>query len=374
MSNVEVISQATIFRNGYRYASHPHAALGADGEIVVVFNQTRRNRFIFHPPHDPEYRNLVTRSDNFGKTWSPPQVAPSYDYSGMECASLTTLSSGRMLLNQWRNRWYPLALARTGAPELVQYPDEFVRELAVSGELDTGTQISGDPEDFAPWARGHGDAFVHVSEDHGRSFAVTTRIDTGQFHGGYGLRGCVELPDGTLLLLLNDIPEFCTIFTVRSNDGGLSWRNPNLVARRNGHLFTEAAMTLARDGSVLCMMRDDATRIMHSCRSIDQGVSWSAAEANGIDGYPPHLLTLPDGRILCTYGVRQPEFSIRAVPSDDNGRNWQSRDPLMIRRDLPNRDLGYPATLMLDDGSLFTVYYCQDANGVTGIEFTRWRL
>jgi len=41
---------------------------------------------------------------------------------------------------------------------------------------------------------------------------------------------------------------------------------------------------------------------------------------------------------------------------------------------LPNRDLGYPATIELHDRSLFTVYYCQDREGVTCIEFTRWQL
>ncbi|MGH6932528.1 MAG: exo-alpha-sialidase [Dongiaceae bacterium] len=374
MPDAAVISQGTICRDTYLYSSHPHASIAMDGDIVVVLNQTRRNRFIFHPPHDPEYRNVVTRSRDQGETWSRPQVAPGYGYSGTECAGLTTLGSGRMLLNQWRNRWYPLAVGERSAPEPVQLPDEFVRELVESDELDTGGQIAGAPADFAPWARGHGDSFVHVSEDGGRSFIATARIDTGLFHGGYGLRGCVERPDGSLLLPLNDIPEFCTIYTVVSCDGGLSWRNPSLLARQNGHLFTEPAMILTARSNLLCLMRDDATGIMHACRSLDGGGSWSMAEPTGIEGYPPHLLLLSDGRIFCTYGMRQPEFSIRAVVSEDDGRSWRTDSPIMIRRRLPNRDLGYPATVLLGDASLFTVYYCQDDKGVTGVEFTRWRI
>ena len=45
-----------------------------------------------------------------------------------------------------------------------------------------------------------------------------------------------------------------------------------------------------------------------------------------------------------------------------------------IRGGLPNRDLGYPCTVMAKDGSLFTVYYGQESDGVTCIMATRWRL
>lgn len=374
MPPVEIISQGTIFRDPFRYASHPHATIATDDDIVVVFNQTSRSKFIFHPPHDPGYRNYITRSPDYGKTWSAPQVVPHYGFSGTECASLTSLSNGTMLLNQWRFRWYPLALVRAALPEPVHFPEEFVRELILSGELDTGKDIAGAPEDFAPWARGHGDAWVHLSYDGGRSFLVSTELDTGYFHGGYGMRGALELSDGTLLLPLNDTPDYRTIFTLRSDDGGRSWHAPRLVARKNDHLFTEAAMALTPSGDILCLMREDTSRVMHSCHSSDGGMSWSMPEPTGIDGYPPHLLLLDDGRMLCTYGVRRPEFSICAVQSMDGGHSWTTTAPIHIRRKLLNRDLGYPVTVLLSDGSLFTVYYCQDQAGITGIEHTRWRL
>lgn len=374
MPDANVITQGTVFGCPHCYASHPHAAIASDGDVVVVFNQTRRSRFIFHPPHDPEYRNYITRSSDRGEHWSAPQVVPDYRYSGTECAGLTALADGRMLLNQWQNRWYPLGLAKAGVPEPVSFPEEFVTELIASAELETGERISGAPEDHAPWARGHGTSFVHLSNDGGRSFAHTEAIDTGPFHGGYGLRGAVEMPDGSLLLPLNDIPEFRTIFTVASRDGGRSWCGPHLVARLDGHLFTEPALIQTASGDLLCMMRDDTTRIMHACRSSDGGRGWSAPEPTGIDGYPPHLLALRDGRILCTYGVRKPEYSIRAVMSDDEGQSWCTAGPIMIRRHLANGDLGYPATVALTGDEFLTVYYCQDGIGVTGVEYTRWRL
>ena len=128
-----------------------------------------------------------------GRTWSAAQVVPGYDYSGTECAGLTTLASGRVLLNQWQFHWYPLALSRALPAEPLHYPEEFASELAASTELDTSLHKFGEPESYAPWARGHGTSFVHISDDEGRSFTTTTQLDTGPFHGGYGLRGCVEM-------------------------------------------------------------------------------------------------------------------------------------------------------------------------------------
>jgi len=58
----------------------------------------------------------------------------------------------------------------------------------------------------------------------------------------------------------------------------------------------------------------------------------------------------------------------------DGGETWDTERTIRIRGGLPNKDLGYPCTILDADGSLFTVYYGQDADGVTCIMATRWRL
>src|SRR6202008_3488695 len=92
-----------------------------------------------------------------------------------------------------------------------------------------------------PWARGGGETVVHLSDDGGRTFRRTSRIDTGPFSGGYGMRGGLELPGGDILLPLSDVAHYRAIFTVRSRDGGETWRNPALVASGRGHEFEEPA-------------------------------------------------------------------------------------------------------------------------------------
>ncbi len=132
----------------------------------------------------------MTHSSDGGETWSAPQVAPGYDWHGVECAGLTALADGRVLLNQWRFRWYPLdAARRRAATETLSLPSAWGGALASSSELDSGAALAGHAEALAPWARGGGDAYVHLSTDGGRSFEETTRLDTAPFIGGYGMRG-----------------------------------------------------------------------------------------------------------------------------------------------------------------------------------------
>ena len=48
---------------------------------------------------------------------------------------------------------------------------------------------------------------------------------------------------------------------------------------------------------------------------------------------------------------------------------------IVLRDDGPNGDLGYPATVELSDGSLFTVYYQAAVHDEpTGIMYTHWEL
>jgi hypothetical protein len=374
MAKLIKLAENVVFRDRWFYAAHPHVLLNAAGDLLVVFNRSFRRREIMHPPHDPEYRNVLTRSSDAGLTWSTPEVVPGYDCSGTECAGLTLLPSGRILMSQWRNTWFPLGLARSGAAGAANFPGEFVTELIENAELETGQKIAADPESFAPWARGGGISTISISDDNGQSFARSVTLDTSPFRGGYGLRACVRCGNGTLLLPLNDVPAFKTIFVLRSHDDGASWEKAALVGEAENHLFTEAAIACAANGTLVCMMRDDVTRIMHVCISEDEGESWSEPSPTGIDGYPPHLLSLPDGNLLCTYGRRLPEFSIRAVLSQDNGLTWQHKDPFILRDHLPNRDLGYPTSTLMPDGSLMTAYYCQDSAGITGIECLQWRI
>ena len=85
-------------------------------------------------------------------------------------------------------------------------------------------------------------------------------------------------------------------------------------------------------------------------------------------GLPGDLLVLRDGRLLCTYGRRIAPFGIRACLSKDGGLTWEIDQEIVIRDDLPNSDLGYPATIEYAPGRLFICYYGQEPDEVTCIQ------
>jgi len=90
--------------------------------------------------------------------------------------------------------------------------------------------------------------------------------------------------------------------------------------------------------------------------SDDNGRTWTAPFATLLWGFPPHLLLLSDGRVVCSYGYRRPPFGQRACVSVD-GVSWRLEDEVILRDDAPNGDLGYPASVELSPGLVLTVYY-----------------
>ncbi len=367
-------SHSVVYRDEYAYCAHPHAAVSRDGIWMVVFNRAPRRRFVLHPPEEPLFRNVLVRSDNRGAAWSSPEVVPGYDISGTECAGLTALSDGSVLMSQWQFDWYPMGLARRLPDQTgLTYPDAFMQGWLNSPEHETGGW-DADPAGLAPWVRGGGRAWIHRSDDDGASWRETAAVDTAPFSGGYAMRSAVELPDGEIVLLMCDVPNYSAVFAIRSRDGGRSWSAPSAVAAASGHAFEEPALIRCDSGRFVAILRDNVTRHLHQVTSEDSGHTWTPPQRLAVAGYPAHLVMLDDGRILMTFGWRQPDYGIRAVLSADEGDSWDTGNVIRIRGGLGNRNLGYPSTLNSDNGDLFTVYYGEDVSRCTCIMATSWRL
>ncbi len=92
-------------------------------------------------------------------------------------------------------------------------------------------------------------------------------------------------------------------------------------------------------------------------RLIDSSVTavFEVFRSAGLWGYPAHLLALRDGRLLSTYGYRLPPYGNRAAISADGGRTWS--EPMILDEKPVDRDLGYPSTAELEDGSLLSGWY-----------------
>src|SRR5690606_7921747 len=187
MLEARAAHHSVVYRDEHAYCAHAHVAVAADGTWLVVFNYAPRRSFVLHPPEDPLFRNMLLRSTDCGASWSAPQVVPNYERAGTECAGLTALRDGTVMLSHWCFDWYPLDFARQLSDQSrLSYPESFMKGWIASPEHDVSHLADRSLEDLAPWARAGGRAFIHLSKDQGASFTRTVAIDTTPFSGGYG--------------------------------------------------------------------------------------------------------------------------------------------------------------------------------------------
>ena len=247
-----------IHRDALAYSAHPHLVATAE-RLAARLHASRRRAGVLHPPQDPLFRTCWCGPSDEGRTWSAPSVVPDFGWQGVECAGLTALSSGAVLLNQWRFNWHTLAWAR-GASRVPDY--------TAARSVDGRTRHGGRARrmDARP---GHDIRAIPLGARRRRDMGASIRrwrqdlpaLDAHRlqpFSGGYGMRGGVEI-GGEIVLPLSDVPNYRAVFTVRSRDGGESWSKPDLVAAGDGHAFEEPAPLLLRSGRILMLLRDNVT-------------------------------------------------------------------------------------------------------------------
>lgn len=378
----------TVFRDRNRYVLGPSVRVNREGEWLVAFNlgvmreagkYSPRN--YMHPPHDPEYRNVITRSRDRGETWDAVRVFPGYEWSGVENPGLTLLANGDLLASVYQRKFYPLESGLN-----------MKRLLGV---------VRKDPY---PWIVAHGGTHVHRSRDGGRTWGESVEVSTKPYISGYSPRGPVELSNGKVLLPLAAADPFyleyfrerklegppmgnefdaagriqpgrSAAFVSISRDGGRTWKETREIARDPDVDFYETALVRLASGRLVSHMRTGTRGGFHlyQVTSDDHGETWSKPWKTPIWGFPADLVQLRDGRLLTVYGHRRQPFGIRACISRDEGRTWDIDREIILRDDLHSSNLGYPTAIALEDGSVFTVYWGEDAEFVTTIQATYFR-
>lgn len=137
-------------------------------------------------------------------------------------------------------------------------------------------------------------------------------------------------------------------------------------------------MVELKSGKIIAMFRnepkDQARCFLLQSDSYDGGKTWTPMRLTNIWGYPPHLLELKNGWVLVVYGHRREPFSEKACISRDEGKTWDIENEIILSEAF-NGDLGYPASIQFDDGSILTVYYQQEKEGEpTSLFTTHWKI
>ena len=125
--------------------------------------------------------------------------------------------------------------------------------------------------------------------------------------------------------------------------------------------FHEVHCAELTSGRIIALFRthlteDDSYFTIMKTYSDDGGKTWSEWEKTGICGSPPYLCKLSDGGFALTYGRRRPPYGICGRYVSPSG---EISDEEFRLADCDDDDIGYPATVELPDGTLFTVYYAR---------------
>jgi hypothetical protein len=158
-------------------------------------------------------------------------------------------------------------------------------------------------------------------------------------------------------------------YVARTRDGGASFDFVSFIDLFDlDRIVMPSTVRISGSGLVTCVRRkDDDSHWIEAYRSDDNGASWTSlgeVDSTGDqNGNPAALVRLPNGYLVCIYGVRQRQGTSRiaAKVSADNGSSWslehRLRDDYVGPDAFGDVDLGYPRAFVRSDGAVVAVYY-----------------
>lgn len=345
------------------YFGWPSIAKMDDGTLVVASSGLRAYHVC------PWGKTVLHFSKDNGNTWSDSIIINDSPIDDRD-AGIVSLGGKKLLLSWFTSdtRIYKEHLKKTMSKEMYEKYEEII--AAWNDDM----------------VYSHLGSWIRISED-GTKWGNPIQVPVTAPHGP------IKLANGDLLYLGKGIvagskfhyeQQNGMIKSAISKDGGRTWEIigevpiPEDTEVANFH---EPHAVELESGKIIGMIRYQHSKkiknyqrfTMFQTESNDGGKTWSTARPTGISGSPPHLLKHSSGAIVCVYGYREEPYGQRAMISYDHGQTWDT--DYILRDDGPDSDLGYPASVELDDGSIFTIYYQKYAAGEkTSLMWTRWKL
>lgn len=349
-----------------RYAGWPTACQTSKGEILVVFSGDREAHVC------PYGKVQLTRSQDGGETWSKVETICNGPIDDRD-AGLIELKNGELLLF-----WFTSLAFHEYKDVAAKHPEYEKVYNALTD--DQRRQALGS------WAR--------RSADGGKTWSEPVRVPVMTPHGGKLLKDGRILVIGVHdrqvegMLTTDPNPPPKTISVAESTDGcSFCVIGQIPVDHLEPHWsLAEPTFYESQDGTLTALIRYELPkggrpsnsntypRYMLRSTSTDGGKTWTRADYSNIDGYPPHVLRLRDGRLLCSYASRTVgRCGIYAAFSYDDGKTWDAAHEVRLWAS-ENPDLGYSSTVENADGTLLTVYYANfEKDKPVTVVGTKWR-
>ncbi len=334
-----IIKHIEIYASHDEYCAWPAMIRAANGDLLVTFCINEEHL-------GPDGKIVMVRSTDNGKTWSLPEIIYDTPIDDRH-AGLTLLKNGKIITHTWSTFWASKKY-RDLPPKA--YEKEMIDRWCEHVEIQ---EYKNAENKHGQWSR--------TSIDNGKTWSEN-RPGKDSIHGG------IQLQDGTLLVASYRLDkERIGVYSVKSPEE--NWQKISDVGCPipDSLRFGEPHILQLASGRIIMMIRAtakpyndlDPKCYLWGTYSDDNGQTWVPPYQTPLWGFPPHLLKLSDGRILCTYGYRKPPFGQRACISTD-GVNWKKEDEVILRDDAYNKDLGYPVSVELEPGIVLSVYYQPD--------------
>ena len=351
----------------FDYNAWPTVAMDDKGVLYTIFSGNRVNHI------DTVAKTYLCKSYDNGNTWSLPIVVND-SYLDDRDAGIIYLGNNKFLItyfctdvDYYFGKWNSL-MVRPMSP---------AEKIMVLGALEVYREVPQKTEDYGSFVRITDDSFNTISKPY--KIPVSTPHGPALLHdGSIGYLG-KEMHDENSNIKPN------TLYYFKSEDEGKTFKKiskipipedmdltqfhePHVVEYEKDKLF---GVYRTHNGK-----NPDLRITMYFTSSNDGGKTWETLRPSGIDGLPPHLTLLNDGRILLSYTRRNEPNQIEAVISNDGGKTFGET---IIVEKLPQHkyegDFGYPASVQLKDGSILTVYYAiYGDDKKPSIMYTKWKI
>ncbi len=353
------------------YFGWPTVAKMEDGVLVVAASGFRNAHIC------PFGKTVFCTSGDNGVTWTHPAVINDFPIDDRDAGVVTP--GGETLVVSWfssDSRLFP------SMGEIGEWEDRKKAGLYSAGLKRITDRTSQSRSGY----------WIRVSRDRGESWDLPVRVCLTAPHGpivladgrflffGKGdlsrLGDTTELEAGIGAMVSSDCcTHWAALGTVPLAEGTdeTNYYEPHVVQIEGDHLLGLIRIQNGEEEGRLEGLGIESFS-MAQTRSRDGGVSWSRAEPLNFHGSPPHLFRHSSGTLVCVYGYRLEPFGERMMLSADEGETWSYN--WILRDDGPDRDLGYPSSVELADGSIFTVYYqkISSSEEKCSLLWSRWRL
>jgi sialidase-1 len=324
------------------------ASLDASADrVVMVYGRYRGMK------HTDDGSIVFTSSNDFGRTWESAAATialEQFDDWGFTSPGVKILQDGTILVVAHANGLVGDAVGRTNR----------FRGAFAAWSKDGGRTWSR-PEPIQAWPFRHINIWDNpeVAEDGSLLLAVSGTVANANIHGTYA--------------------ESSRSGLLRSTDNGRHWYCHGTIAYDTAgiHSFYEPSIVCTDINRLVSLSRQHYAisggsppgGYLFASASDDGGASWSGYHRTPLWGYPPDLVRLGDGRVLCVYGHRKDPASIKIAVSDD-GFEWSEEQTVEIYRppkltdgpdegrlDSGYRHIGYPSAVQLANGTVLVAFH-----------------